>query len=320
MRRTLAVPDRRAFLVSLAASALGAANTLGRTRADVRADVRAGIDELRLGFAGPDDSAPPPSASSAAVRAARGARMGVEEAARAAAMLGRRVTLAADVDARRLVEGQRVQVLLGGFSTPECETLARLADERGVLWLDIGCADDALRGAGCRRHAFHLAPSDAMRRDAAALGAPAPSGANAPAVADRIVAWHASLERFGAEQLNARYRARFGGEMSAEAWLGWLAVKIAWEASARARSTDAARLAEYLERESTRFDGHKGVPLSFRAWDHQLRQPLYLVRGAESAETVTDLPPAPRGDESASAALDRLGVGREASACRWGAP
>ena len=315
------MPSRRRFLATLVSSAASLA--LARTASSApsgaspaRLSRGAWDDELRLGFAGPEASS-----------AARGARMGAEEAARAATMLARRVSLVVDRDARRLVEERRVQVLIGGLEPAECDALARLAGERDVLWLNVGCADDALRGAGCRRRVFHVAPSEAMRRDAMRHDAmrhdaarreapgPWPEGA-------RAVAWHPALERFGAEQLNARWRARFGGAMDGmddAAWAAWFAVKVAWEGSSRARSAEPARLASWLERADTRFDGHKGRPLSFRPWDHQLRQPLYVVAGAPGAETVAEVPPPPRGEESAAESLDRLGAGAEASACRWGA-
>jgi hypothetical protein len=64
-----------------------------------------------------------------------------------------------------------------------------------------------------------------------------------------------------------------------------------------------------LERETTRFDGHKGQPLSFRRWDHQLRQPLY----ARTPAGFVDLPQA---TEPVNGPLDRLGVSSKASQCR----
>ena len=82
-----------------------------------------------------------------------------------------------------------------------------------------------------------------------------------------------------------------------------MAVKIAWETSLRAGSTDPAALLTFLEKESTQFDGHKGAPLSFRAWDHQLRQPLYAVAGAK---VIAELPDVGKGGEQREQ-LDRFG-------------
>lgn len=235
----------------------------------------------------------------------RGVRLGAEEAARSAGLLRRAVELFVSPDPEALVATHRVQALVGGRGDDECRRLADVAEARGVLFLNAGCAADALRGAECRRSAFHLAPSAAMLRDA--------EGGSG----GRAMAWHPSLERFGAGQLRDRHRARFGGEMDSGAWAGWMAVKVLWESAVRARSAAPAALIAYLERETSQLDGHKGRPLSFRPWDHQLRQPLYVV--SPSGE-VTEVPSAPRESEIPSKALlDRIGTTEAETACRWSA-
>lgn len=98
--------------------------------------------------------------------------------------------------------------------------------------------------------------------------------------------WHPTLERFGAGQLNDRYRAATGRGMSAAAWRAWFAVKVLTETAMRAR--DPARIAERLRESTTRFDGHKGVALRFDTTG-ALLQPLYEIsRDAAGAETVRE--------------------------------
>ena len=75
--------------------------------------------------------------------------------------------------------------------------------------------------------------------------------------------------------------------MTEEAWQGWCAVKIAWEAALRSRATTIAELSTYLERASARFDAHKGEALYFNA-RHELVQPLYLLAERSGARTVVD--------------------------------
>ena len=132
------------------------------------------------------------------------------------------------------------------------------------------------------------------------------------------VAWHGSLERFGADQLNQRYRRVFHWAMEESAWGGWAAMKIAVEAAIRAGSGEPSAIAAYLAGGAAEFDGQKGWPLSFRPWDHQLRQPIYLAEGAPNAGHVVDeLPAAPRGATRDSArVLDSLGVARGEAACK----
>ena len=92
-----------------------------------------------------------------------------------------------------------------------------------------------------------------------------------------------------------------------------------WEAFLRARSTESAALLAYLERPGTRYDGHKGWQLSFRRWDHQLRQPLYRVASRDGTEQVVGEIPARPGnnDRRSHELLDRIGTPESASACRY---
>ncbi|MEW5929884.1 MAG: ABC transporter substrate-binding protein [Gemmatimonadota bacterium] len=286
---------RRAFLRTLALAAGGAllAPPLARS-APRRAET------LRIGLV-----APPGGAESAA----RGVTLGVEEAARTGQLFGRAIELRTG-GAEELLGGGGVAALLGGWDEAGCRELAALAGRAGVPFLNVGCSADALRGAGCLPGTFHVEASDAMRHGALAAR---PSGAEGA----RAEIWHPSLERFGAAQLNDRFRARFAAEMDGPAWAGWMAVKALWEASLRARAVEPAALRAHLERETTRFDGHKGWPLSFRPGDRQLRQPLYLVAGTGgTTRVVGEVPARPaEGGPSASELLDRLGGAPAASAC-----
>jgi ABC transporter substrate binding protein (PQQ-dependent alcohol dehydrogenase system) len=122
----------------------------------------------------------------------------------------------------------------------------------------------------------------------------------------RPVGWHPSLERFGGDQLNRRFRLKAGRAMDGAAWAGWAAVKIATEAAMRAASDTTAGLAEHLVGRRAEFDAQKGWPLSFRPWDHQLRQPLYIA--AADADRIAGEQPSGRGEDGDSAAaLDTLG-------------
>lgn len=228
---------------------------------------------------------------------ARGARLAADEAARAGELLGWRIVLSeGDV----LMHGDigDVAAFVGGHDEASARTLVQAAARLDSLVINVGARADALRGE-CARNVFHVQASDRMY--AAALAA------RGEADAPGAVLWHPSLERFGAAQLNDRFRARFGAEMDGAAWAGWMAVKAVWEASLRARTVQAAGIGAYLQRDAAQFDGHKGWPLSFRAGDHQLRQPLYLV-SADDARVVAEVP-ARGADEGASSRelLDRLG-------------
>lgn len=92
-------------------------------------------------------------------------------------------------------------------------------------------------------------------------------------------------------------------------------------------SLEAAALVDYLEHPDTLFDVHKGAGVSFRPWDHQLRQPLYLVkvdpeteRAWDLAALVDELPAGTAPGTDPIARLDRLGDLGPGSSCRWEAP
>jgi hypothetical protein len=84
--------------------------------------------------------------------------------------------------------------------------------------------------------------------------------------------WRENLSRFGAGELNERYRRRTGRGMTADAWVGWVAVKVIVEAALRAEITQPHALVDALR--ALEFDAHKGVPLHFD--EHgRLVQPTY---------------------------------------------
>jgi ABC-type branched-subunit amino acid transport system substrate-binding protein len=290
---TASIP-RRTLLQELAL--LGASAPLAATARHWRPPIT-----LRLGLV-------ESNGSSAAARARRmGLDLGIDDAKHAGGLFGGTVelrTLAAGA-----VRGSGLSAILGGSDESECTTLARVAQDAGVLYLNASCTSDALRGADCRDSAFHIAPSDAMLRDALAQMHAAPGA--------RAAAWAGSLVRYGADTLNDRFRTHFHTDMDPDSWGAWMAVKVLWESSLRARSTDAAKLADYLTRDTTQFDGYKGRALSFRAWDHQLRQPVYLFTGSGSTEKlVAEAPAATTADEATRDLLDRLGTTAARTSCR----
>ena len=279
----------------------------------------------------------------AAASVARGVRLGAAEANQTAALFGGDVQLfetngtgaGATTAANNLLSARQVQILVG-TSAADADALSRLAESRGVIFLNAASRAQSLRSA-CRRFTFHIEATDAMYASAA-HGGQSVRSRSVPATAqtlfehvDSVVLWGPTLERFGASQINERYRDKYHQGMDGSAWAGWAAVKIAADAALRAQSTAPAKLVAYLESPSTEFDGHKGWPLTFRTADHQLRQPLYIVvtanTGGRRVQSYRDVPEL-RGvrDETGSGdagsmasdrVLDGL-IGTTGTTCRWG--
>jgi ABC transporter substrate binding protein (PQQ-dependent alcohol dehydrogenase system) len=142
----------------------------------------------------------------------------------------------------------------------------------------------------------------------------------------RIALWDASLADGPAAELNDRYASRTNRPMEPSAWASFAAVVIAFEAADAVEDLTTDALVAYLESPEVAFDVGKATEVSFRPWNHQLRQELYAVQvDAEAtwgrpvtdriaiADVVGRLPN-PDGDPSL-AALDRYGVGADANRC-----
>ena len=123
-------------------------------------------------------------------------------------------------------------------------------------------------------------------------------------------AWHKTHEAWGALQLQNRFKDKFGRPMAEKDYLGWLAARSLGEAATRGHSIHATDIKRLLLDPSFSVAGFKGVPLSFRPWDHQLRQPILL--GAE--RSVVAVAPI-EGYLHPVNSLDTLGADEPESVC-----
>ncbi len=126
-------------------------------------------------------------------------------------------------------------------------------------------------------------------------------------------AWHWTFERFGAPQLNSRFvRATKGRHMSGADWAAWVAVKAIVQARVRGESPEFDAMSAYLRGNSIRIDGFKGVALSLRPWNNQLRQPILLA----THNAVVSLAPV-EGFLHQINDLDTLGVDKKENTCAF---
>ena len=125
------------------------------------------------------------------------------------------------------------------------------------------------------------------------------------------LAWHPQWERYGGPQLNRRFVKLAQRPMSGQDWAAWVGVKslvTAWVAEPKATPQS---LAARLRSGQVQVDGFKGLPLSYRAWDGQLRQPVLLGH----ADGVVQIAPM-EGVLHPVDTLDTLGVDEKESPCR----
>ena len=91
------------------------------------------------------------------------------------------------------------------------------------------------------------------------------------------VAWHWTWEHNGAPQVNSRFQRLTGGRrMESADWAAWIAVKMVVKAAQGTRSADFKKQRDFIFSGAV-FDGDKGLALSVRHWDHQLRQAILLA-------------------------------------------
>ena len=91
------------------------------------------------------------------------------------------------------------------------------------------------------------------------------------------VAWHWTWERNGAPQVNSRFEKKAGGRhMEGPDWAAWIAVKMIVQSALRTHSADFAKQRAFILGDND-FDGDKGLAVSVRPWDHQVRQAVLLA-------------------------------------------
>lgn len=125
------------------------------------------------------------------------------------------------------------------------------------------------------------------------------------------VAWHTQWERNGGPQVNRRFTRLAQRPMAGQDWAAWVAVKSVaalLTEHAKAALPEQARL---LRSGQVFVDGAKGPRLSFRAWDGQLRQPLFLSH----VDGVVGTAPLD-GVLHPTEVMDTLGVDEKESPCK----
>ena len=89
--------------------------------------------------------------------------------------------------------------------------------------------------------------------------------------------WHRSQEQWGATQIQNRFTELAGRYMSPRDYSAWLGVRSIGEAVTQTGSDDVDQLRNFILSDKFKLAGFKGVPLTFRPWNGQLRQPVLIV-------------------------------------------
>ena len=125
------------------------------------------------------------------------------------------------------------------------------------------------------------------------------------------MAWHPQWERNGGPQVSRRFRKLAGRPMTGQDWSAWIALRAVVATLVEQPQASAVGHARALRGGRIFVDGAKGPRLSFRAWDGQLRQPVFLAHG----DGVVGLAPLD-GVLHPTEVLDTLGIDQRESACK----
>lgn len=124
-------------------------------------------------------------------------------------------------------------------------------------------------------------------------------------------AWSHSVEAWAAVQLQDRFKKLAGRAMRPIDWAGWMATHAVGEAAVQLKSREPDAIQALMLGSKFEVGGFKGRALSFRAWNGQLRQPIFVFwPGAVVAAAPIE------GFLHQRTELDTLGLDQPDSACR----
>lgn len=123
--------------------------------------------------------------------------------------------------------------------------------------------------------------------------------------------WHPQWERNGGPQLSRRFARDAKRPMTGHDWAAWLAGRAVATVLVDLPKAPVAQQLKALRGGPVGVDGFKGPRLSFRAWDGQLRQPIFLSH----VDGVIGVAPLD-GVLHPKEVMDTLGVDEAESACK----
>jgi ABC transporter substrate binding protein (PQQ-dependent alcohol dehydrogenase system) len=123
--------------------------------------------------------------------------------------------------------------------------------------------------------------------------------------------WHRVNEQWGAMQFQSRFIRLTKRWMEERDYGAWLGVRSIGEAVTRTNTDDISKLREYLRSDKFEIGGFKGVGLSFRPWNQQMRQPVLLT----NKRILVSVSPQP-GFLHQRTVLDTLGYDQPETKCQ----
>ncbi|MDK1494767.1 ABC transporter substrate-binding protein [Sinorhizobium sp. 7-81] len=123
-------------------------------------------------------------------------------------------------------------------------------------------------------------------------------------------AWHPASEQWGGTQIQNRFAKANGRRMLSKDMAAWTAARIIGEAATRTQSADPEKLAAFIRADDFSIAAFKGQKLTFRKWNWQLRQPIFLGDGRSVISTSPQ-----EGFLHQFSELDTLGIDQPETEC-----
>ncbi|MCJ2013976.1 ABC transporter substrate-binding protein [Methylobacterium sp. J-076] len=124
--------------------------------------------------------------------------------------------------------------------------------------------------------------------------------------------WSPVLETWGAAQAQNRFRRLAGRLMRPLDYQAWMAVRTVGDAVTAKKANDPATIAPFLTDPAFGLPAYKGTSLSFRPWDHQMRQPVIVVQPKSMVSVAPE-----QGFLHQRSPLDTLGTDLPETTCKF---
>ena len=124
--------------------------------------------------------------------------------------------------------------------------------------------------------------------------------------------WHRTHEQWGATQIQNRFRRESGRWMTEVDYQSWTAVRAIGESITRINDNEIELVREYLLGKNFGLGAYKGVKVSFRTWNGQLRQPILLA----APRSMVSVSPQ-EGYIHPFSELDTMGKDKPESTCKF---
>lgn len=122
--------------------------------------------------------------------------------------------------------------------------------------------------------------------------------------------WHPASEQWGGTQIQNRFAKTTGRRMLSKDMSAWTAARIIGDAATRTQSAEPQKIEAFIRGDDFSIAAFKGQKLTFRKWNWQLRQPIFL---GDRSSVVSTSPQ--EGFLHQVSELDTLGVDQPETKC-----